>query len=185
MSAQVENRKLVYHIGISVDGYIAREDESVDGMMFEGEHVTDFVESLHNYGAILMGKRTYEWGCRMGMRPGDVPYPFTGLTTYVFSQSLDDFSREHLQVVRSDPAEYVRILKHQEGKPIWLCGGGQLASYLLDHNLIDDLVLKVYPVVFGKGIPLFNTIKPQLLCLNSTRTYTNGVSVASYTIRRQ
>ncbi len=103
---------------------------------------------------------------------------------YVFSQTMEHFQHERLQVVRDDPAAFVRQLKGQQGKPIWLCGGGSLAGYLLDHELIDELTLKLHPVAFGGGIALFgNSCKGFALCLNHTKLYSNGVMYLNYTIR--
>jgi len=55
-------RKIIYHIAITLDGFIAHDDGSFDGFLPEGEHVADFLDSIKNYGAILMGKNTYEVG---------------------------------------------------------------------------------------------------------------------------
>lgn len=69
MSTQTsaEKRKLIYAVGISVDHFIAREDGSVDGFLWDGPHAFDFLHSLNDYDAVLMGKNTYEWGSNMGL----------------------------------------------------------------------------------------------------------------------
>ncbi|WP_322741021.1 dihydrofolate reductase family protein [Streptomyces hygroscopicus] len=72
---------------------------------------------------------------------------------YVFSRSLRESLDAGVEVVSTDPAAKVRELKTQEGKGIWLVGGGELAGALYPE--IDELVLKVNPVTVGVGIPLF------------------------------
>ena len=59
-------RPLIYFVACSVDGYIAHEDGSWDGFLVEGEAVTDYLEALHRFEAVLMGRVTYEIGIREG-----------------------------------------------------------------------------------------------------------------------
>ena len=86
-------------------------------------------------------------------------------------------------LVNSDPLEYVRRLKHEPGKDIWLCGGGVLAAAVFSE--IDELILKVNPVILGSGIPLFDGPVPQAdLTLEESKTYPNGFMLARYRVRR-
>jgi dihydrofolate reductase len=81
------------------------------------------------------------------------PYPH--LRQYVFSRAHDaEDAPAHITVTAENPVAVVQRLKTEtSGSGIWLCGGGRLASTLIDH--IDRLVLKVNPIVLGSGIPLF------------------------------
>ncbi|MBS1811245.1 MAG: hypothetical protein JST84_23985 [Acidobacteria bacterium] len=65
-------RKLKYHVACTVDGYIAREDGTFDGFLTEGEYVTDYLESFNTYDIVLMGRKTYEVGLKLGVTN---PYP--------------------------------------------------------------------------------------------------------------
>lgn len=182
---QTQSTKLVYHIAASVDHYIAGEGGSYEGFVWEGPHVDDFLQSLYHYGAILMGKNTYEAGYEHGLEPGQPSYPFTNLTNYIFSKSLAEFETPHEQVkiVRDDPATVVADLKTQIEKPLWLCGGGALAGYLLDHQLIDELILKLNPSVFGSGIPLFGGSRSRAnMTLIDSKTYCSGVMTLRYSL---
>lgn len=79
----------------------------------------------------------------------------------------------------TDPLEYVRDLKRQEGLGIWLCGGGSLAGALLPE--IDELVLKVNPIVVGDGIPLFRRgFEPHRFTRLETKTFDSGVTVCRF-----
>ena len=86
-----------------------------------------------------------------------------------------------MELVSSDPLEIVRNLKAESGLDIWLCGGGELASMLVTE--IDELILKVNPVLIGTGIPLFTRPIPRTdLSLSETRTYNNGVAIMRYQV---
>jgi dihydrofolate reductase len=80
-------------------------------------------------------------------------------------------------------AALVRRLKQEPGLGIWLCGGAQLAGALYDE--IDELVLKVNPVVIGTGIPLFRgTREARPLDLAEHQTFAGGVAIHRYRVRR-
>lgn len=63
-------RRLVYHVATSLDNFIAREDGSTPGFVAEGQHVTEYLETLQTYDTILMGRATYEAGYQYGVEPG-------------------------------------------------------------------------------------------------------------------
>ena len=183
MSTENTARKLVYYVATSVDHYIARADGSVHGMPMEGQHVADYLQSLRDYDTVLMGKNTYEAGYQWGIKPGEPSPTYAHMMQYVFSQSMEHYQHEQLQVIREDPADFVRQLIAQSGGMIYLCGGGELAGYLLTHQLVDTLILKVNPVVFGAGIPVFGNSGAEFgLSLLDTKVYNNGVLFLHYAL---
>jgi dihydrofolate reductase len=120
-----------------------------------------------------MGRGTYEPGLAVGMTS---PYP--QLRQYVFSRSLTGADPD-VEIVAGDPVEVVRRLRREDGLGIWLCGGGRLAAQLRDE--IDELILKINPVVLGAGIPLFaGEFRPAQLRLAETRTFETGTILATY-----
>lgn len=176
-------RKLVYYVAATIDHYIAREDETVDGFVMEGPHIADYLNSLRDYDTVLMGKRTYERGYQYGVAPGDPSPVYLGMMHYIFSRTMENYQNERLQVIREDAADFVRQLKQRSGGAIYLCGGGQLAGSLLDQELIDELIIKLHPVAFGRGIALFgNSMKGFGLAMKSANIYPNGVMHLHYTI---
>lgn len=178
-------RKIIYHVATTLDNFIAREDGSFDGFVAEGEHVTDFLDSIRHYGAILMGKNTYEVGYRYGMKPGDPAYADNNpdMKNYVFSRSAQFESNERVQLVKQDAIAFIKGLKAETGKDIWLCGGGALAGAMLENELLDELLIKLNPVVFGSGIPLFGRSTKQIdLTFLSSKAYNSGVLLLRYKI---
>jgi dihydrofolate reductase len=177
-------RKLIYHVSTTLDNFICQEDGSIGGFLAEGDHIPDYLDSLKNYDTVLMGKSTYEFGYGYGLKPGMAPYPT--MKNYVFSKSLqiDSPIDERLTVVRNDAVSFIRNLKNAEGGPIYLCGGGIFASTLLDNNLIDSLIIKLNPVLLGKGIRLFERSNREAdLTLMDTKIYKSGVVLLTYSIK--
>jgi dihydrofolate reductase len=125
-----------------------------------------------------MGRSTYEVGVVLGITN---PYPH--LKQYLFSRSLNERPDPNVELVSNNAVMKVRELKQQSGKDIWLCGGGKLASDLFPE--IDQLILKVNPVVIGFGIPLFSReVKPTILKLTDSKRYTNGFMMNTYSLRQ-
>lgn len=181
---QQTTRKLVYYVAMTVDHYIAREDETIDGFTMEGQFISDYLASLRDYDTVLMGRRTYEWGYQFGVQPGQPAPTYAHMMQYVFSRTMPDYQHEQLRVIREDPAAFVTDLKTQPGGAIYLCGGGTLAGYLLSQGLVDEVILKLNPVVFGSGIPVFGDQRCGFdLSLLNTRVYSNGVIFLHYAIQ--
>jgi dihydrofolate reductase len=175
----MQSRKLIYYVAMSLDGFIMREDGSPEGFLAEGRYIADFLFSLNQFDTVLMGRRTYEWGFAHGATPGEpAPYP-NPMMNYVFSKSLPDYRHERLRVIREDAPTFVRRLKGQQGGAIWLCGGGDLAG-----SLIDELIVKLNSVLFGKGVALFGKSPGEAgLTFLDSKTYTDGLLMLHYAIR--
>ena len=130
--------------------------------------------TLSRFDTVLMGWNTYAVGLAQGL---DNPYPH--LRQYVFSRTRT--AAPGITSIAADPAAVVRSLKAEpDGADIWLCGGGQLASALAGE--IDRLVLKVNPVMFGAGIPLFagRGYSPRNAELTASERFQSGVVINDY-----
>jgi len=174
-------RKLKYHVASTLDGFIAHEDHSINGFVAEGEHVSDYLESLNkDYDTVVMGRRTYEFGFQFGVTN---PYPW--MKQYVFSRTMGRSPDPNVDLVSENIIDFVRELKEGTGKNIYLCGGAELAARLLSEGLIDEIILKLNPVLFGAGVPLFSgDMKQRELELMGSKVYGNGVILLNYVIKR-
>lgn len=173
-------RSIVYDFALTVDGFICREDGSADGFIPDGDHLTDYLARLEQYGTVIMGRKTYEFGYEFGLRPGDRAYPH--MDHYIFSDSLQ-LDSDQVNVVGRNNIDLVRKLKTAPGNDIYLCGGGVFAGMLLEHNLIDQLVIKLNPILFGQGRrPFSQGTDSTTLSLVDSKAYDNGVSLLRYDI---
>lgn len=187
-------RELKYFVASSIDGFIAAKDGSFGFFPMSGDHIDDIVRSFPEtlpahartalgvhaenrwIDTVLMGRKTYEVGLPFGATS---PYPH--LRQYVFSRTMEKSLAPDVELVRTDPLPFVRALKQQPGGAIWLCGGGALASALLPE--IDELILKLNPILLGAGIPLFaEGLSPTRLTRTSIKTYESGVTFLHYRI---
>jgi dihydrofolate reductase len=186
------SRQLVYYVACTLDGFIARADGSFDWALFEGEHFADLFawfpetfpahlrgmlgvsEEAQRFDTVLMGRATYEVGAKSG-----IVSPYAPLRQFVVSRTLPAVQSADVQVYRGDPVDLVRRLKTEPGKDIWICGGAQLAGALVGE--IDELILKINPVLIGSGISIFSgaagTWPTTLL---EHKVYPNGFVLARY-----
>jgi dihydrofolate reductase len=186
-------RRLVYLVAQSADGFIAHGDGRLDGFVFpQGEYMTDlcrtFPETIpghqrealgvvapnQRFDTVLMGRRTYQPALDAG-----IPSPYPHLRQIVFSRSLPARSDPNLMIVADDSLHIVQTLKSESGRDLWLCGGAELAATLFPE--IDELILKIQPVVFGAGIQLFATaVEPTRFSLIQSRQFANGFMQLHY-----
>ena len=172
-------RKLKYYVALTVDGFIGHADGSINGFLEKGEHVTDYLDSLRQFDVVLMGRKTYEYGFQFG-----VTNPYPAMRQYVFSRTMEKSPDENVTLISENPAELVRELKRESGKDIYLCGGANLATLLLAEKLIDEIILKLNPVLFGAGISLFSHCsQPIDLELVNSKIYENGVLLLHYRVK--
>ncbi|MCM3082174.1 dihydrofolate reductase family protein [Brevibacillus invocatus] len=180
--------ELIYHVATTLDLFIADLNGVADQSIFlYADDSGDFFESVRQYDAVLMGRKTYEYGFQYGLKPGEpsgiAQAANPDMKHYIFSNKLEFESNEKVELVREDAASFCRKLKNDPNskhQKIWLCGGGQLAGELLEHRLIDTLILKINPILIGDGIPLFATVKEKVnLKLLNSKYYESGVILST------
>jgi dihydrofolate reductase len=168
-------RRIVLGLGISLDGYIARPDGSVDFLFMPKDYsMGPFFKTIDT---AIMGRKTYEAGLRMNGGKFDS----YGLTCYVFSRTLPPGECPGVTIVKESPKSFVESLRKGIGKNIWLMGGGELAREFLKDDLIDEVYLGIVPTLIGEGIPLFPSGFPQReFSLLENKTYGKGLIALKY-----
>ena len=173
-------RKVVLYIATSLDGYIASPDGLVEWLPTAG-HDYGYTEFLASADSTLLGRATYEQVLDSG------PWPYASLTNYVFSRRPPAVTpHASVQFISDEPVEFVRALRQQPGRTIWLIGGSTLASPLLTAGLVDELLLLVLPRVLGSGIPLWrHQTQPQTLQMLRTQTWPDGTVLLHYQLPKK
>jgi dihydrofolate reductase len=174
-------RKIKLYMAISLDGKIAKADGSVEWLEAipnpdnSDYGYSDFYQSIDT---TIQGNTTYQQIIGWGI---DFPYP--DKKNYVVTRKQGMPNTEHVEFISSNPAAFIRRLKEEEGKDIWLVGGAQLNSMLLEANLIDEIQLFVMPVILTEGIDMFSSLPVETpLKLVNTKAYSNGVVALTYAL---
>lgn len=144
---------IIYDVAVSADGYIAGPHADIAKFPAGGQIVDDYLNRLKSYSCAIMGRMTYEFGYRFGLEPGENPYPH--MHCVVFSRHIDLPADTEVEIVRTKAAERIRQLRRNGTSPVYLCGGGQFAGWLLSLGMIDKLRLKRAPIFLGSGTRLF------------------------------
>lgn len=185
-------RKLMYYVGLTIDGYIAGPGGEVDfypvaddmmAWMNERypETVPTHVRKLVgmpvdtpnvSFDTVVMGRGTYDPALEHG-----ITSPYGHMRQYVVSTTLGEIADPAVELVTGDPVELVRKLKAEESdKDVWLAGGGKLAGSLFAE--VDELVIKSYPVVGGAGLPAFaGGFTPTAFTPTARQEFSNGAQV--------
>jgi dihydrofolate reductase len=173
-------RRVKLYIAMSLNGKIARKDGSVDWLesLPNPDHCdhgySDFYDSIDT---TIQGYTTYkqilEWG---------IEFPYAGKKNYVITRRRGMQSTEYVEFLSENHLDFVKQLKKQEGGDIWLIGGGETNTMLLEVGLIDELQVFVMPVLIPHGIELFKSLPGDFrLELVDSKSYSTGAMELRYT----
>jgi dihydrofolate reductase len=172
-------RKVILGFGISIDGYIARRNGSMDYLVIDKEGESVMADFFAKIDTTIMGRKTAVGMVKM-RNSGEIPET-PGITNYVVSRRWKPRKREGFEVVSGSLAALVKKLKRRPGKDIYLGGGGELARSFLQEDLVDELFIGVGPVLLGDGIPGFPGQFPQRnFKLIECKAYSNGSVALRY-----
>ena len=170
---------LTLHVVASLDGFIARKDNSVSWMdssgdIYEKGVTDDGAEVLESIECYVLGSCTYEHALQLGWPYGDTP------TVVVTDRKLPS-ARESVEFYSGDLRRLVgEILAPRFGN-IWLVGGALLGQSFLSLGLVDEIRLMIAPVTLGEGLRLFSDSgNEQKWRLNNVVAYRNGFVELSY-----
>jgi dihydrofolate reductase len=132
--------------------------------------------------AFLLGRRSYEWfAARWPSRTGALADRLNSLPKYVVSSTIDDPAWNNSTVLAGDVVTAVATLKQQVNGDIVVPASFQLVHTLLEHDLVDELRLKIFPVVLGTGERLFSdTSDKKPMRLVASQTAEGNVAVLTY-----
>ena len=165
-------RPLSCFIATSLDGYIAGPDGEIDWLFTDQDYgYRPFIACVDT---VVMGRKTYD----ICLTFGDYPYP--DMPNYVWSRTRHGRDN-HATFVSGDIAELLRGLKRQAGKTIWLVGGSALVGEAVTHDLLDEVIVSVHPLLLGDGVPLFPRGLPKTqFQLITADTFNTGLVQLTY-----
>lgn len=175
--------KIIYYVASSIDGFIAGLNDDISGFAAGGDGVDKYLSDLQNFKTVIMGRRTYEFGYQYGLDPGQPAYAF--MDHFIFSDSLKIKKMAENVHLESRSVERKKEIKASADTDIYLCGGGVFAGWLLENELIDQLKLKLNPIILGEGIRLFGkSIKSATWNLIETEQFDEGLQILTYDFKK-
>lgn len=173
------SRELILYIAMSLDGYIAGENDDLtflDAVAAEGVDYgyQAFVDSVDT---VVMGRKTYEV-----VKKITDEFPHQGRRVYVITQH-QDFEEEQVTFISEALAPWMQKLKAEPGKHIFCDGGAYTVQTLLQAQLIDRFIISVIPVVLGKGTSLFaSSDQSYHLQLEKSESWPSGLVQLNYRV---
>ena len=180
--ATAKTRTVTLHMVSSLDGFIAKNDNSVSwlecpGSVYEAgasiseEEIAAFVKTIDCY---VLGSRTYEHALELGWPHGDTP------AVVVTSRQLQP-ARKSVEFYSGDLKTLVDEKLAPRYRNIWLVGGAMLCQRFLELGLVDKIMLTIAPVLLGDGLRLFGgSLAEQRWNLTNVVAYKNGFVELSY-----
>jgi dihydrofolate reductase len=182
--------KIVVSENVSLDGVI--QDPAGDegfrlggwvGLIKESPQLNKLaLDEALGAEALLLGRRSYEWfAARWPSRSGQLADRLNGMPKYVVSSTLEDPDWNNSTVLKGDVLHEVSKLKQELNGEILVPASFQLLRTLIEHDLVDELRLKVFPVVLGAGERLFGeTSDKKPMHLVETQTVADGIAFLTY-----
>lgn len=170
----MSKRKIVLNLCTSLDSYIEGKNEEIDWCFTDQDY--GMTEFLNRIDTIFFGRKSYEQLVR------EMPNAFSDKKKVVFSKTLksDD---SNLKIIRENIEGEVKGIVNSEGKDIWLFGGANLTTDMINANLVDELMISIHPLILGNGKHLFIDInKRRKLTLIDNKTFSTGLVQLSYKI---
>ena len=177
-----DTSKVTIHMVSSLDGIIARKDNSVSwlenfgdvyekGVSISEEEVATFVKTIDCY---VLGSHTYEHALELGWPYGDTP------TVVITNRHLPS-ARKSVEFYSGDLKTLVDVKLAPRYRNIWLVGGAMLCQRFLELGLVDEIKLTIAPVLLGEGLRLFGgLLTEERWDLKNVVAYKNGFVELSY-----
>lgn len=173
-------RKVILYIAMSLDGFIAKEDNDIsflDIVSIENEDYgyNDFYQSVDT---VIMGRKTYDKIISLINE-----FPHKDKLSYILTRQERE-STDNIIYYNGDLAELINNIKNDEGKDVFVDGGAEIVRQLIDLKLIDEMYISIIPILLGNGIRLFDQEKESKLKLIDSKHFVSGLVKLHYQILR-
>lgn len=164
-------RKIKLNAAVSLDGLIEGPSGEYDWCFTDQDYgMTEFLESIDT---VLFGRKSYQLLIK------DFTEYYPDKKKIVFSRTIKEFPQA--EVISDNLAENVHRLKYLPGKDIFLFGGAELVTQLLNADLIDEMHLAIHPIVLGRGKHLFSGVDTRkYFNVAESKLYDNGLLQVIY-----
>jgi len=179
--------RIVLHMVSSLDGFIAKKDNSVSWFDttdnyekgVSGQDAEEFLKTIDCY---VMGSRTYEHAIELsrsyGWAYGDVP-------TIVLTHRTLPIDRPNIQTYSGELDKLVNERLKSKYQNVWVIGGAMLVKDFIRLKLADEIRQSIIPIILGDGIPFFDHIgQEQALHLKDVTAYKSGIVELCYEIKK-
>jgi dihydrofolate reductase len=166
------NRKVVLYIAMSLDGYIAKDEDNLDFLSVVETPGEDYGYAAFQteVDTLIWGRKTYDKVLSFG-----IPFPHKDKRCIVLSRTRAG-KDENVEFYNGSVRDLVAELRQQPGKNIYCDGGGDVVYELLKEKLLDRLIISVIPHLVGKGVRLFKDGRPeQALTFVRSSTFPSGL----------
>ena len=172
-------KKISLFIAMSLDGYIADSNGSVEWLTGQGnddDNIDSYSEFVKDIDTVIMGWNTYH---QIVTELSPDEWIYDDFTSYVVTHKPKT-SSDKIRFVNENPVELIKRLREENGKGIWICGGANLIQQLVQEDVIDCYYITVIPTILGFGIRLFEKADHEIkLKLVKTQSY-NGMTDLIY-----
>ncbi len=172
-------RNIVLFIAMSLDGYIADTNGSVDWLMGQdsaAENNDSYAAFGQTIDTVIMGHTTYQ---QVTTELSPEKWVYENLQSYIITHRQYP-SKPSIRFMSVNPCTLVKDLKKKNGKDIWICGGASIIRQLMRENLIDRYHISVIPTILGGGIPLFGTVPSEIKLRLVSAASSNSITELVY-----
>ena len=178
-------QKIIYYVASSIDGYISGPNDDVSKFMFQGDATQKYLKDLKSFETVIMGRNTYEFGYKFGAVPGQPSPAYPHMKHYIFSNNLKLENKSDQVEIQPLDTEIIKRIKKESRTDIYLCGGGQFAGWLLENGLVDQLKLKLNPIILGNGTRLFGRSQYSVNWkLSNSENFDAGIQLLTYKLKK-
>ena len=172
--------KIKLYIACSIDGYIARENNSLDwlhALPNPDNQDYGYNEFIQGIDTVVLGRKTYDEIMGFG-----VEWPYGNCKTYVVTQNENyQIQTPNTFLLNEVSLKSMDQLKQESKKDIWIVGGGQLITDFLTLGVLDEMMICIIPIILGAGISLFpDKPKETDFTLVNTEAYNTGAVMLTY-----
>jgi len=184
-----DSLKITIHMVSSLDGYIAKKDNSVSwfettdtyepGVSVSAQQAAEFLKAIDCY---IMGSRTYELALELSK---SYDWAYGDTPTIVLSHRKLPVERENIEIYSGNLHNLVNERLKPNYQNVWVVGGAALVKDFIRLNLADEIRQSILPIILGDGLPFFDQIGlEQALHLKDLKAYKNGMVELCYEIRK-